>query len=235
MSAPMINKPIRRTDADANPRHDPDIVARRNRDTLRDAGILAVNVLGGPSSGKTSLIAAAVERLLPEFRAGVIDCDTFPHPDLRTVCGAIEQVVRVDVGPGGAVEATLIYDALQRLDLDFLDLLFIENVGSLAPAPAPDVGHAATALVFSVAAGHDVAARHPRLVAAADAVILTKIDLLPDVPFDLDSFRADVRRLNPQAELIEVCARCGDGIDGWTKWLRSQLHSATRNVLQWFK
>jgi hydrogenase nickel incorporation protein HypB len=125
--------------------------------------------------------------------------------------------------------------ALRRLDLDSLDLLFIENVGTLADPASPDLGHAAAAVVFSVAAGHDVAARHPHLVAAADVILLNKVDLLADVPFDLAAFLSDVRRLNPGAQLIEVSTRDGTGIDRWTRWLKSRLHGGVRDVLDWFK
>jgi hydrogenase nickel incorporation protein HypB len=228
MKAPVIERRF----------HDPSPVARLNRDALRDAGVLTVNILGGPGCGKTSLIAATIERVGHDIHAGVITCDigsgTRPEHDADRLSAASDQVVQVNTGQGGVVEASHIHDALQWLDLQWLDLLFIENVGTLALPGIRDLGEDLAAVVFSVAAGDDKADRHPELVRAADVVLLNKTDLLKSVPFDLEAFEADVRRINPAAHLIEVCALRGDGIDKWVQWLKSQVVHGTPKASHWF-
>jgi hydrogenase nickel incorporation protein HypB len=105
---------------------------------------------------------------------------------------------------------------------------------TLALPGAPDLGQDATVTVFSVAAGDDKADKHPELVQASDLIVLNKVDLLPSVPFDLEAFRADVRRIKPGVELIELSAIKGDGMGRWLEWLRSQVVRETQKASHWF-
>ena len=224
MKAPVIEKRF----------HDTNPIARLNRQALREANVLTINVLGGPGCGKTSLIAATIDQLMPDVHAGVIACDIASSRDADRISTSSEQVVQVNTGQGGVVEASHIYEALHWLDLAWLDLLFIENVGTLALSGVPDLGQDAGAIVFSVAAGDDKAERHPELVRSADVVVLNKTDLLPSVPFNLAAFRADVRRLNPNVELIEVSALKRNGIDRWVRWIGSRVTRGTQKPSHWF-
>jgi hydrogenase nickel incorporation protein HypB len=220
MSAPVIqHRP-----------HDATSVASRNRDALRAHGILTVALFGGPGCGKTSLISTTIARLTPDVHVGVIACDGGSRRDADRIAGASRQVVQVNAGPGGVVDADHIRDALRWLDLDWLDLLFVEHVGTLPLPGVPDLGQDVTATVFSVAGGDDKADKHPELVHAADVVVLNKVDLIPTVPFDLTAFRADVRRIKPSAELIELSALRADGIGPWVDWLRSRVAPTTASA-----
>jgi hydrogenase nickel incorporation protein HypB len=147
-----------------------------------------------------------------------------------------EQVVQVNTcdAVGGVVHATHIRDALRWLNLKWLDLLLIEQVGTLAVANAPEVGQDASVTMFSVAAGDDKADKHPELVQAADAVVLSKVDLLPSVPFDLAAFRRDVARIKPGVELIELSSVKQEGLERWIKWLRSRVVRETSKAAHWF-
>jgi hydrogenase nickel incorporation protein HypB len=214
--------------------HDANPVARLNRDVLRRAGVLTVSLLGGPGCGKTSLVAATVKRLMPQVHVGVIACDMHSHRDADRIGGDSEQVVQVNTGDTGAVQASHIHDALQWLDLRSLDVIFVENVGNLSLPGVPDLGQDVSATVFSVAAGDDKADKHPELVSAADIVVLNKIDLLPSVPFDLAAFRGDVRRIKPHVDLVELSALKGDGIGRWLEWLRSLADGGGQKVSHWF-
>jgi hydrogenase nickel incorporation protein HypB len=216
--------------------HDQNPIERLNRAALREAGVLAVSILGGPGCGKTTLITATVERLMPDVHVGVIACDIGSHRDADRIACVSEQVVQVNTcDAGGAVDATHIRDALRWLDLNWLDLLLIEQVGTLAVADAPHVGQDASVTMFSVAAGDDKADKHPELVQAADAVVLNKTDLLPSVPFDLAAFRKDVARIKPGVELIELSAVKQEGLERWIKWLRSRVaQRETPKAAHWF-
>jgi len=202
----------------------PNPIARINRDALREAGVLAVGIFGGPGCGKTSLISATIARLMPTVRVGVIACDVGSHRDADRIGRGSPHVVQVNTGLGGSVvEASHVHDALRWLDLPSLDLLLIENVGTLALPGIPDVGQDASVTVFSVAAGDDKADKHPELVSGADLVVLNKTDLLASVPFDVGAFRGDVGRINPGVDLIELSAIKGDGLARWVAWLRGQV------------
>jgi len=205
-----------------------------NRDMLREAGVLAVSILGGQGCGKTTLITATVERLMPDVHVGVIACDIGSHRDADRIACVSEQVVQVNTCDGGVVDATHIRDALRWLDLKWLDLLLIEQVGTLAVADAPHVGQEASVTMFSVAAGDDKADKHPELVQAADAVVLSKVDLLPSVTFDLAAFRRDVARIQPGVELIELSSIKQDGLERWIKWLKSRVAIKTPKAAHWF-
>ena len=208
MIAPVIEKRFHH----ANP------VADLNRQALRDAGIFTVSVLGGPGCGKTTLIDAAIERLMPEVHVGVIACDMTSDLDADRLTRHGDQVVQVNVGASGLLDATYIRDALGWLDLQWIDVLFIENIGTLVGKPL-DLGQEVTVAMFSVAAGHDKPAKHPELVRAADVVVLNKTDLLPAVPFDLHAFRTVVKGLNPGARSFELSALTGAGVDEWSNWV----------------
>jgi hydrogenase nickel incorporation protein HypB len=216
--------------------HEPNPIAGLNRDALREAGVLAVGVFGGPGCGKTSLISATIARLTPGVHVGVIACDAGTHRDADRIAREGRQVVQVNTGLGAnVVEASHVQDALRCLDLGSLDLLLIENVGTLALPGIPDVGQDASVTVFSVAAGDDKADKHPELVSGADLVILNKTDLLASVPFDIGAFRADVGRIKPGIELIELSAIRGDGLAKWVAWLRGQVVvDETEKASHWF-
>lgn len=223
MKAPVISRPS----------HDDSPIARLNHAALREAGIFTVSVSGGPGCGKTTLLDATIPRLAP-LRVGVIACDVASHVDADRMTRDSDQVVQVNTGDGGTPDASHIHEALQWLDLDALDLLFIENVGALLGPVTQDLGQDVTAALFSVAGGHDKAAKHPDLVKGAGIVLLNKIDLLNAAPFDLAAFRADVARLNPRAELIEVSALRGDGLDRWVEWLEARIPKPRQTESQWF-
>ena len=216
--------------------HDPNPIARLNRAALREAGVLTVGVFGGPGCGKTSLIAATIQRLAPGIHVGVIACDIDSHRDADRIAVTSDQVIQVNTGDGACpVDACHVGDALRWLDLKSLDLLLIENVGTLAMSRIPDVGQDASVTVFSVAAGDDKADKHPELVNGADLVVLNKTDLLSSVPFDIGAFRADVGRIKPGVDLIELSAIKGDGLAKWVAWLRGRVVvDETQKASHWF-
>jgi hydrogenase nickel incorporation protein HypB len=224
MTVPVIDKKA----------HDSNPIACLNREALRQANVFAVRVLGGPGCGKTSLIAATIEYLSPNTRVGVITCDIESHRDGDRYSRGTKQVVQVNTGEGETVDATHVREALGCLDLNAIDLLFIENVGTLSLNAASDLGQDATATVFSVAAGDDKADKHPVLVQTADVILLNKTDLLPAVPFNLNAFRADLNRLKSGIPLIEVSALKKGGLEQWSKWLGSRMSSGHLNERLWF-
>jgi hydrogenase nickel incorporation protein HypB len=214
-------------------------VATANRERLRRAKVLGMNVIGGPGCGKTMLLDATMDLLRPQVRVGVIACDPATHHDADVIRRHADQVVQVDTGEDRPLSAALVHEALRRLDLDSLDVLFMENVGTLVGPVDADLGQDAVVLIFSVAQGQDQPDKHPHLVTTADAILLNQIDLLPSVPFDLEAFRASVRGINPGVPLFEVCALLGEKLEPWVQWLRARTfphgHPANHtNGSHWF-
>jgi hydrogenase nickel incorporation protein HypB len=151
--------------------------AKQNREALRGANVFAVNVVGGPGCGKTTLIDATVERLRPGVRVGVISCDPgAPHrPDAGRAVRHGARVAYVNITGRETPDANDVRAGIESLDLDEIDVLFIENVGTMTGAVASvDLGQRANAAVFSVAGGDDKAGKHEPLVRGTDVVVLNK-------------------------------------------------------------
>jgi hydrogenase nickel incorporation protein HypB len=201
-------------------------LAAENREGLERSGVFAVNIVGAPGCGKTSLIRATLEGIDAGRRVGVIAADPSAHKDADRLEGCAGQVVQVNTGPCHYLDAAQFRHALDRLDLDSLDLLLIENVSSLIGPTEFDLGECKRVAMFSVAAGHDKLMKYAEAVRWADVVVLNKTDLLASFPFCLECFREQVRRVNAQAALFEISTLTKDGIEPWLSWLRWESHHA---------
>ncbi|CAN5342170.1 hydrogenase nickel incorporation protein HypB [soil metagenome] len=197
-----------------------DEVAASNRAKFERAGLLVIDVLGAPGCGKTSLIEHTIQRLIPELRIGVIVGDLATQRDAQRMARFTPNVVQVNTGKTCHLEANHVARAIDKLDLGAIDLLFIENVGNLICPVGFDLGQHVKVGVFSVTGGDDKAAKHPYIVCESSLLLLNKTDLLNVVPFDIELFRDDVRRLKPDSRMIELSALTGAGTDAWINWLR---------------
>lgn len=195
-----------------------DEVAASVRRRLEEAGVASINLIGGPGSGKTSLIEAASHGM-DGLRLGVIEGDPDTAMDAERVARCGIPVVQINTGGGCHLEANLVERALDRLPLGELDLLIVENVGNLVCPVEFDLGEKRRVAVVSTAEGHDKPAKYPKLFRAADLVVLNKADLLPYVDFDVEAFRKYVDDLQPGVPVIQVSCRTGAGIEAWTAWL----------------
>jgi len=196
-----------------------DEIAADNRAELERRGIFSVDLIGAPGSGKTALLEATLRALQGRRRPAVLVGDLATRRDGDRLARWCDQVVQISTGQGCHLEANQVRDALGQIDLDAIDLLFIENVGNLICPVGFDLGQATKVGLFSLTEGDDKAAKHPYLVEAADLLLLNKIDLLPYLSFDRSSFEADVRLLNPRVPIMDVSATTGEGLDAWIAWL----------------
>jgi len=194
--------------------------ASANRQRLTAAGVVAVNIMGGPGCGKTSLLEVTLRRLVPERRIGVITADAQSRCDADRLAGQGNQLIHLDPGPAPALTAAHVGEALGPLDLAPLDLLLIENISSMIGPGGVDIGQTVSVAMFSVAAGHEKPVKFQDVVRGAALVVLNKTDLLSIVPFDRDAFRAIVAQLNPHADVLEMSTLTGDGVEAWLEWLR---------------
>ncbi|MCS7308841.1 MAG: hydrogenase nickel incorporation protein HypB [Armatimonadota bacterium] len=215
----MEIKVVRRI-MEANEQH-AEVVRRR----LREAGVVALNLISAPGSGKTSLIETAIRELKGTVRLGVIEGDPDTTRDAERIARLDVPVVQINTEGGCHLEATMVLRALEEMTPDGLQLLFIENVGNLVCPVVFDLGETYRVAVVSAAEGHDKPAKYPALFRTAHVTVLTKIDLIPYLDFDEGQFTTDVRRLNPQMPILRVSCRTGEGVSEWVRWLQERLQT----------
>lgn len=203
---------------EANEQH-AEVVRRR----LREAKVVALNLISAPGSGKTSLIETAIRELKERVRIGVIEGDPDTTRDADRIARLDVPVVQINTEGGCHLEATMVLRALEEIDVDGLQLLFIENVGNLVCPVVFDLGETYRVAVVSAAEGHDKPAKYPALFRTAQVTVLNKIDLIPYLDFDEEQFTSDVRRLNPEMPILRVSCRTGEGVSEWTEWLLQRL------------
>ena len=199
-----------------------DEVASLNRRTLLEAGVYALDLIGAPGCGKTTLLEATLRSLQNELRIGVLVGDLATTRDGDRLARWTSQVVQINTGRGCHLDANQVRQGLARLDLSRLDAVIIENVGNLICPVGFDLGQDDKVGMFSLSEGDDKAAKHPYLVTAASLLLLNKTDLAPHVEFDLQTFRGDVRRLAPETTLFEISAT-RDGLTPWFDWLTRRV------------
>lgn len=200
-----------------------DHIAAHNREQLAAAGIRSVNVMSSPGAGKTTLLRESLGRLRGQRRVGVLvgDIATSIDADRLAPVAAHVALVNTSAGFGGEchLDAVMVRSGLERLPLDDIDLLVIENVGNLVCPAEFDVGADARAMVFSVTEGEEKPLKYPVMFRAADVVVVNKVDLLPYLDFDLDRFLENLHAVNPHATVLRTSATTGAGLDAWCRWL----------------
>ncbi len=206
--------------------------AARVRETLARRGIACVNLISSPGSGKTSLLEQTIRRLASKVPMVVIEGDVATSRDAERIGSLGVPVVQLVTGGACHLEATLIENAVNRLDLDGKRLLIIENVGNMVCPAEFEVGEDRKVAMLSVTEGHDKPQKYPLLFREAELLILNKVDLLPHVDFDLDAFYADVRSVNADLPVIETSCKTGRGLDEWVHWLEHLVEDKAAGTLK---
>jgi hydrogenase nickel incorporation protein HypB len=201
-----------------------DIRADFNRKEFEKNRVRAINLMSSPGSGKTTVLQATLDELVGEIAVGVIEGDIATDLDAAKLGGRGAQISLLNTGNGFGgechLDAPMVNRALQDLDLGRLDLVIIENVGNLVCPAEFDVGEHAKAMVYSITEGDDKPLKYPVMFRAVDVVLLNKIDLVPYLEADVDSYIARVREVNPTATILPISARTGVGMADWFGWLR---------------
>ena len=198
-----------------------DAVAAQNRARFDAAGVLVVNLMSSPGSGKTSLLEATIDALSPGLRIGVIEGDLETENDAQRIRAHGVAAEQITTGSACHLDAHMVAGVLDRFDLAQLDLLFIENVGNLVCPAGFDLGQHQDVVLLSVTEGDDKPAKYPVMFRAAGLVLLSKADLLP-VLDDFDCARAErhVRELACPAPVVPLSSRRPESLQGWLDWLR---------------
>ena len=209
-----------------------DALAARNRATLAAHGILALNLVSSPGSGKTSLLVSTLEKLAGRIPAAVIEGDQQTEFDAERIRATGVAALQINTGKGCHLDADMIARALPRLALADGGLLFIENVGNLVCPAAFDLGEAHKVVILSVTEGEDKPLKYPDMFAAADLMLLNKTDLLPYLSFDVARAIGYALRVNPRLQVIQTSATSGEGLDQWLAWLETRLETTRKSLAQ---
>ena len=205
--------------------------ALHNRMHFNGHGVLAVNLMSSPGAGKTALLEATAGLLKDDLRIGVIegDLETENDADRIRACGV--PVVQICTSTACHLDAHMVHDALHRMSLDDLDVLFVENVGNLVCPASFDLGQHKNVTLLSTPEGDDKPAKYPVMFRSSDLVLMTKRDLAPYMPeFDVGRAATHVRRLGNAAPILEVSAKTGQGLDDWIGWLKRGVADLRANL-----
>ena len=192
-----------------------------NRRYLSRHGIFALNLVSSPGSGKTTLLVKTIAALNGTQPLAVIEGDQQTDNDAARIRAAGAPALQINTGKGCHLDAHMVGQAMQRLDLKDDSLLLIENVGNLVCPAGFDLGEAHKVVIFSVTEGEDKPLKYPDMFRAADLMLLSKCDLLPHLDFDADLAVANAHRVNPHLRVIRVSASSGEGLTEWLDWIKT--------------
>jgi hydrogenase nickel incorporation protein HypB len=192
----------------------------------RSHGIAMLNLIGSPGSGKTALLEAMVHALGDMSRIAVLEGDVATTNDARRLDELDVTVAQLLSNGACHLEAKLVHRAMSDLDLDALDMVIVENVGNLVCPAEFDVGEDAKVAVLSVTEGEDKPLKYPLLFQEAGCAIVSKIDLVPHLEFDIDACRANIGHVNPRIPVFSLSSRSGEGMQAWLSWIREKLDHA---------
>ncbi len=198
--------------------------AVHNREHFNKHGVLAINLMSSPGAGKTSLLEATIDALKDEFSIAVIEGDLETENDAGRIRTHGVPAIQITTGSACHLDAHMVHDALHELDLQKLDIVFIENVGNLVCPAGFDLGQHYNVTLLSVPEGDDKPAKYPVMFRAADLVLLSKSDLLPVLDdFNPDNARRHLRELASSAPVLELSSKNGAGMNQWLRWLLDEI------------
>ncbi len=198
-------------------------IAVHNREHLQKQGILALNLVSSPGSGKTTLLTRTLNYLKDKVPCAVIEGDQQTTNDAERIRATGVPAIQVNTGKGCHLDAQMVHDAMHHLGLKDNSLLFIENVGNLVCPAGFDLGEQHKVAILSVTEGEDKPLKYPHMFAAADLMLINKIDLLPYVNVNIEACVDAARRVNPDIDVIVLSATTGEGMNEWVAWLQDRL------------
>jgi len=202
---------------------DNDRRAEELRQMLKKRGIFLLNLMSSPGAGKTTLLSRTIEALGDKLKIGVMEADIDSDVDARTIESFGAKVIQLHTGGMCHLDADMTRQSLEALGIEDVELAILENVGNLVCPAEFDTGAVKNAMILSVPEGDDKPLKYPLMFSVCDVVLINKIDVLPYFDFDMEKCVANIRMRNPEAKIIPICARTGEGVGLWAEWLLDEV------------
>ena len=193
------------------------------RDELKEKGVFLLNLMSSPGAGKTTTLRQTIERLKDRYRIGVMEADIDSDVDAKKIAETGVESIQLHTGGMCHLDAGMTKQGLDELGGRDIELAILENVGNLVCPAEFDTGAVKNAMILSVPEGDDKPLKYPLMFSICDVVLINKTDVLPYFDFDMDKCREYVAKRNPDAKVIPICAKTGEGIDDWCAWLSEQV------------
>ena len=193
------------------------------RKELKEKKVFLLNLMSSPGSGKTTTLSRTIDQLKNELKIGVMEADIDSDVDAETISQLGVKAIQLHTGGMCHLDADMTRQGLEGLECGELDLVVLENVGNLVCPAEFDTGAVKNAMILSVPEGDDKPLKYPLMFSICDVVLINKIDVLPYFDFDMEQCRRNILKRNPNAIIIPICARTGEGTETWTDWLRGEV------------
>lgn len=193
------------------------------RKDLKDKGVFLLNLMSSPGAGKTTTLTRTIEQLKDDLRIGVMEADIDSDVDAITIAETGAKAIQLHTGGMCHLDADMTRQGIDELDDSDIDLVVLENVGNLVCPAEFDTGAVKNVMILSVPEGDDKPLKYPLMFSVCDVVLINKIDVMEYFDFDIEQCREYIRRRNPDAKVILVSAKTGEGILEWTDWLKNQV------------
>lgn len=197
--------------------------AKLLRDDLKKEGVFLLNLMSSPGSGKTTTLTRTIEMLKDDIRIGVMEADIDSDVDAKTIADTGAKAIQLHTGGMCHLDADMTRQGMDELGTGDVDLVVLENVGNLVCPVEFDTGAVRNVMILSVPEGDDKPLKYPLMFSVCDVVLINKIDVLSYFDFDIDKCKEYIAKRNPDAKVIPICAKTGEGMTEWTGWLKSQV------------
>ncbi|MFO7875827.1 MAG: hydrogenase nickel incorporation protein HypB [Desulfovermiculus sp.] len=204
-------------------------MAGQNKELFDRHRVLVLNLMSSPGAGKTAVLERTLSDLGPEMNMAVIEGDVQTTNDAQRIAATGAPVVQINTDQACHLDSSMIREALGQLDLQGLDILFVENVGNLVCPAAFDLGEDLKITLLSVPEGDDKPLKYPSMFVRSQLMILNKLDLMPYLEFSLEQATQGAHTVNPDLEVITVSARTGENLEAWYEWLRRRLKAKRKS------
>ena len=197
--------------------------ADKLRQELKDKKTFVLNIMSSPGSGKTTLLLRTLAEISNKYKISVMEADIDSAVDAEKIINAGGNAIQLHTGGMCHMDAGMTRSGLENVDVDNMDIVFLENVGNLVCPAEFDTGASKSIEILSVPEGDDKPLKYPLMFTICDAIIVNKSDCMPYFDFNFDQFCKNVRRVNPNAEIICLSAKTGEGFDKWINWLCKEV------------